>query len=64
MIPFPRTKTRVTIATVCCPSRITASPPMEIPTKAWDNTPGTKFDRGVANILTKRGLIRQIWFVL
>ena len=33
-IPFPGTKTRLTTATVCCPSRITVRPLAESPTEA------------------------------
>jgi hypothetical protein len=35
MIPFPRTKIRLTTATVFCPSRITAISLTENPTEAW-----------------------------
>jgi lysozyme len=37
-IPFPRTKTRLTTATVSYPSRITAIPRTENPTDAWGNS--------------------------
>src|SRR5260370_33626452 len=36
MIPFLRTKTRLTTATVCCPSRITVRPLAESPTEAGE----------------------------